>query len=278
MKPSQLKFVALFALSLLLPRYSLAGLEPSPGNGARAISLGYAYTGVWGDFWNVFHNPAGIAGVEGIQVGAYAERRFGLKELTYGSAGLVLPFGETQAVGLSASSFGFDAYRENSLGLSYAISVVDVLSLGVKLNYASLNIADYGGTGTFFVDVGINTAISEQLSLGVYAYNVSRGRITGQSLDEELPTIFTAGLAYQPTEQLLVVADVQKDIDHPVSFRGGIEYAIIPALRARVGVSTEPLSLNGGLGLVLNDLHIDVAFSYHERLGYTPHVSVNYGF
>ena len=74
------------------------------------------------------------------------------------------------------------------------------------------------------------------------------------------------------------MADVQKDIDHPVSFRGGFEYTIIEGLYARMGVSTEPLTINGGLGLKYKKIKLDATFGFHERLGYTPHVSMSYEF
>ncbi len=273
-----LRIILLTCLFTCMTYLGYAGVEPIPGAGARAISLGKAYVGVWGDFWSLFYNPAGIVGVNGIQAGAYIERRFGLKELTFGSAGLVMPFKESQAVGLDFSSFGFDAYRENKVGMSYAIQLFDVLSIGAKVNYASVNIASYGSTSAFFVDIGLNTVITEQLSLGVNVYNVNRSRLIGQSLEEDIPTVFTAGIAYRPSAKVMVVADVQKDIDHQVSFRGGIEYVIIPALKARIGVSNEPLSWNAGLGFVFENLNLDLAFGYTDRLGYTPHLSLAYAF
>lgn len=265
-------------VGLLVPGLAWAGIEPSPATGARAISLGHAYVGVWGDYWSLYHNPAGIAGVESVQLGAYVERRFNLRELTYGSAGAVLPIFSRQAVGLDVSSFGFDAYRENRVGASYAINVLEVLSLGVKLNYSNLNIAQYGSTSAFSLDVGLNTALTDQLSVGFHAYNISQSRIVGESFEEDMPTVFTAGVAYQPSEKVLVVVDVQKDVDHPTSFRGGVEYAFAPSLAARVGVSTEPLTWNLGLGLSLKQLQLDAAFGYHERLGYTPHISMSFAF
>lgn len=272
------KIIVFLGFIFCIPFYGWTGIEPNPGYGARAVGLGNAYVGVWGDFWSLYHNPAGISGLESIQIGAYVERRFSLKELTYGSAGVVFPFATTQAAGLDFSSFGFDAYRENRIGLAYAINVFEVLSIGTKINYANVNILDHGSTGTFFLDIGLNTAITDQISLGFSAYNISRSRILTQASEEAIPTVFTVGIAYNPSNKVLIVADIQKDIDHPVSFRGGIEYEIIPILKARMGVSTEPLTWNAGIGVVVQSLNVDLAFGYHERLGYTPHISLSYGF
>lgn len=263
---------------LLLPSSAFAGLDPQPPTGARTISLGNAYVGVRSDFWSLFHNPASISGIGQLEAGAYLTRRFNLKELTYGSAGVVLPFREQHTAGLSFSSFGFDAYRESRLGLTYATNVLDIFSIGAQLNYASVNIANYGSAAAFYVDIGVNTALSEELSIGFSAANVNRAKILTETGEEDIPTLFTAGLAYQPSEKVLIVADVQKDVDHEVSFRGGVEYALIPILKARIGMSNQPLTWNAGFGLALKNFDLDFAFGYHEQLRYSPHISLHYRF
>jgi hypothetical protein len=67
---------------------------------------------------------------------------------------------------------------------------------------------------------------------------------------------------------------VQKDIDHPLSFRGGIEYLPASQLALRAGVSINPLSLSGGIGYTWKLLSIDFASTYTEFLGYTPQLSL----
>ena len=238
--------------------------------------MGYAYTGMRGDLWSLFFNPAGITGSNSIQAGVYLEQRFLLKELSYGHAGAIFPIFRNQAAGLEISSFGFDAYRENLAAVSYGITVLNKISVGAKLAYANLNIPGYGSTGGLMVQVGAHTQLNSQLSVGVNAFNVNRASFLTQGRREILPSHITAGLAYQPTDKVLVVADVQKALDFPVSFRGGIEYQIHKILYARIGVSTEPLTLTGGLGVKWNQLSVDFSSSFTERLGYTPHLSLSY--
>lgn len=273
--------IRLLGISILLlatPRNSWAGLDPGAPTGARTISLGNAYTGVHGDFWSLFHNPAGISGISNLEAGAYLTRRFNLKELTYGSAGIAMPFKEVHTAGISVSTFGFDAYTESVIGLTYATTVLDIFSIGARLNYGNVSILNYGSTSALYIDAGVNTALSETFSIGFTASNVNRAKIITETGEEDIPTLITAGLAYQPSEQVLIVADIQKDVDHPVSFRGGVEYAIIPAVKARVGMSNRPLAWSAGIGLVVKNLDVDFAFGYHEQLRYSPHLSLQYRF
>ncbi len=269
----------LFVFSFIFSWQIQAANDPPPSVGARAVALGHAYHAVRADFWSLYHNPAGIANIEGVTAGAYVVRRFNLKELTSGSAGLVLPFLEgDHSLGLDFTTFGFAAYRENRLGIAYATTLLEKVSLGVKFNYANVSIPNYGSESSLYLDVGVNTAISKQLSLGFSATNVNRAKLGHDPAAEELPSVVTAGLAYQPSAKVLVVADLQKDIDHPLSVRAGLEYFLNDVIIARMGVSTEPLSWHAGLGLLTNGLKIDFAFGYTERLGYSPHISLSYGF
>ncbi|MFK7923612.1 MAG: hypothetical protein AB8H47_16765 [Bacteroidia bacterium] len=269
-------FLLLFSLFLFFPSSMNAGVDPAPATGARAISLGRAYVGVGSDFWSLYHNPAGIAGISATQVGAFFEQRFFLSELTYGGAGVVVPFRGTQAIGLSLSSFGFSAYRENQLTATYAIQFFDKVRIGATLHYAQLAIENYGSRGALFADVGIQYQLNSKVSLGVSAYNVNRARLEGQNGSEFIPTQLTAGLAFRASDKVLLVADVQKDIDHATSFRGGIEYQLLPILAIRTGVSTEPLTYNIGLGLIYKGLELDLAFGVHEQLGLSPFMSLAY--
>jgi hypothetical protein len=268
----------LWILLITFPQLILGGVDPAPASGARAISLGRAYVGIGGDFWNLYHNPAGIAGIGQMQGGAFFEQRFFLRELTYGGAGLVAPFADRQAVGLSLSSFGFSSYRESMAAVAYGIRFFDKVSFGTSLHYANIAITDYGNGSAFFANVGLQYQISKQLNLGVSAYNVNRARLQTSSGEDFIPTQLTAGIAYQPSEKVLIVVDVQKDIDHPISFRGGIEYALLPALKIRSGVSTEPLTYNIGFGLDWQGAQLDVAFGVHEQLGLSPFLSLSYPF
>jgi hypothetical protein len=253
-----------------------AGIHPPPTSAARAASMGNAYTAIQQNFWSLFQNPAGIAGMERTSVGLYAERRFGLSELNCGHAGIVFPFDKNQAVGATIASLGFEAYRESYASLTYAINFKDRINLGTRVSYGNLFIDGLGSTSSFGIDVGLQTRINDEVSIGFQANNVNRSSLNYLDGQEDNPTIISSGIAYQPNNKLVLVADIQKDIDHPLSFRGGLEYQFIDGFYARMGVGTQPMSLSGGLGFQRDNLLIDVAFSFREPLGYTPHISIQY--
>jgi hypothetical protein len=76
----------------------------------------------------------------------------------------------------------------------------------------------------------------------------------------------------------LLVSDLEKNINFPLSYKGGIQYAFVENFKARVGVSTAPVTFNAGLGFTATNLVIDVATSLHQQLGFSSFLSVSYRF
>lgn len=253
--------------------------------GARRIGLGNAYTAVSGDFWSMFANPAGLAGLDRMYAGVNVERRFGLAELNYGSGGFAMPFNELHYGGIDFSGFGSKNYSEARLGLTYATSVIDRVRMGVKFNMTNIAISsqnsavNYGSAFAFYVNAGVNVKLTQDLNLGFSVFNANAANISKElAYKERIPTVLSLGLGYQASDKVLLVADVEKNVAYPLAFHGGVEYKINDFITARMGVGTQPIVFNAGLGVNWRDLQIDFAGSYHQQLGFTPSISGTYRF
>jgi hypothetical protein len=263
---------------LLFFQNTFAGGESNPVGGRR-ISLGNAYTGVRGDFWALYANPAGLSGMKDMQAGLFIERRFLVQQLNFGTAAFAMPFKTRHVAGIDFGGFGFGGYTESKVALSYAASVLDNLSLGVKMHYLRTSIPTYGNAGALIIDAGVNAEIAKGLSFGFSGHNLNQARLSTQTIEkEQLPSTLALGLAYQASDKVLIVADIERQVNFPYSFRGGVEYAILPILKARIGAATAPVMFNAGLGLNIKGLEVDWANSFHEYLGYTPSLSLGYRF
>ena len=87
------------------------------------------------------------------------------------------------------------------------------------------------------------------------------------------------GIGYYFTEKLSIVIETEKDVEKKIVFQGGAEYHVIKSIYARFGLSTFELSsYSFGVGFVYKGIKADMAFSQHQILGYTPHVSFSYSF
>ena len=268
--------VLVFLCLALGPVLSWAGNENQP-IGARRVGLGSAYAGIRGDFWQLFMNPAGIAGVQAPQAGAYFEQRYLLSELNSGAAGFVYPFQGRHFAGVDFGGFGFGSYNEARIGLTYATTLFEKLSLGAKFNFSRTSITNYGSASALYLDLGLNLEIVEGLNLGARIFNANQANLDTE-IGEQIPSTLDVGLAYQVTDRVLVVADVQKQENFPLSVRGGLEYGLLDILNVRAGASTEPVTVNFGLGLDYKNVMVDFTNSIHEYLGYTPSFSLSYRF
>jgi len=271
-----------FFLALLFISLSVSGLQVEAGNdppasGARSAALGGAYTAVSGDVWTQFFNPSGIAGIKSAQVGVFGEQRYLLNALNTAGLAISLPLGDKQAVGLTARTFGYSAYRENFVGLQYARVFYESFRLGVSLNAANTAVEGYGSATTFTADIGLGLTVSQKVSIGARVYNANQAKL-GESIRTTIPTVISGGVAYKPSEKVLLTADASKHLDFPVSFRGGMEYRFVKAFAARAGVSTQPLTINAGFGINFAGLSIDISNGWHERLGYTPTFGLGWKF
>lgn len=263
-------------LLYLIPFWFIATLSASNDGlpvGARRIGMGGAYASLRGDMWSLWANPAGITGIRRFEGGLFTESRYLISEITAASFGGVVPFQQKHFIGVSASTFGFGAYRRNEGGIAYATTLYEVIHLGVKFNLVNLAISNYGSVSAFVANVGVNADVSKKFSVGFWTQNANQARI-GTFQEERLSTILNGGVTFRPSDKLILTGDAVKYLDYPLGVRSGFEYYFVKAFCVRAGYSTSPSVLNAGAGFRLDNISIDFANSYHERLGYSPHLSI----
>lgn len=236
---------------------------------SRSTSLGG--TGLtFNDANSLFTNQAGIAKLDTVGVILSSEQRFRLSELSTYSLGLALPT-KAGVFGIAVNYFGFDAFNQQKYGLIYARQLLENFSIGAEFNVHSYQFAENGSLSTVSVEVGLQYVINDELSFGVQIANpVTRTLVN----DETLAAQIQAGLMYQPSNKVRLLAEVDKKIDTNPNLRIGIEYQIIDILYLRAGTSTDPSQLSFGLGFSFDSgLKIDFASSFHRQLGWTPGIS-----
>nr|NQU92522.1 hypothetical protein [Bacteroidota bacterium] len=244
--------------------------------GGRSASLANASV-AFSDFWSIQNNQAGLAFYNRLSAGVYFENRFLVKEMSLKAGGFVLPT-KAGTFGASLSYFGYPKYNETKIGLAYAKNFGGVIAIGVQLDYLGTSIADnYGQKGVATIEIGILSKINENLYLGAHVFNPVRAKISDYN-DERIPTIFRVGSVYHIDKNLLVTAEVEKDLEYDPMLKLGMEYRIIKQVIVRGGVSTNPGIYSFGFGLDFDKLMIDFSSTIHEVLGYSPQISLIYNF
>lgn len=265
-----MKHLFLSLLVILFAANLFAQLSYPMPAGARGQAMGGVGV-VFQDIHAAWSNPAGLAHLEGTSMALYGEQRFALSELRQISAVGATTMGNS-TVGIAVGYFGFDAYNESRIGLLYGRKLAKNLSLGAQLYTLGTRIPDYGSQQLISFELGLQASLSPEIQIGGRVANPVRvEKLEG----ETLPTVLSFGLNYRPGKQVVLIAEVEKDILFPVRVRCGLEYQLLDVLELRAGVATEPSLLSFGLGYkLLDQWQLDFSAAYHQYLGFTPGIGL----
>ncbi|MCX6292672.1 MAG: hypothetical protein NT126_13080 [Bacteroidetes bacterium] len=245
--------------------------------GARSAGVANASV-TFSDVWSSFHNQAGLAFVKETSAGVYFENSFLLPELSIKSFALAVP-SKAGTFSLSGTVFGGSLYNEKKAGLAYSKKLGGKFSGGVQLDYLSTFIAEnYGTRNAFAVEIGILGEPLKNLKIGAHIFNPSKAKLAEYG-DERIPVIMRAGASYSFSEKVTVSAEEEKDMDHEPAFKAGIEYHPADVLYLRCGIASNPSLSTFGFGLKINrNFLFDMAASWHQQLGFSPGISLDYQF
>ncbi|AHM58309.1 hypothetical protein D770_00155 [Flammeovirgaceae bacterium 311] len=237
--------------------------------GARAAGMGGAAAPVT-DVWALHYNIGALAGVQETTVAASYQSRLNMPELS--TAGIVfcvpLPVG---VAGAGVSRFGFGPYSlsEVSLGFAHQIRLV---SIGLQAGIVQAATRGFGSRMVPLLSFGGTAELIPKLRFGGFIYNITQSQLSPET-GEYIPTLLRAGLQWQPTVFVRLVAETEKDVDYPANFKAGLEYKLRNFLTLRTGFSTRPTSLHGGLGFLTGKLRIHYAMQHHRQLGLMHHTT-----
>ena len=257
----------LLLITLILSTSMLFAYDFIHPIGGRAAAMGGSSVASQG-LWAIQNNPAGMANLEKISLGLYYENRWMLPETAYKCGAFALPtkFG---CLGLSFNQFGSWKYNENKFGLAYAKDFGRYLQIGLQLDYLMLKIGnDYGTFNAFTFELGLQSQVTDKLTLGTYIFNPVNFSFEQTLNHEKLPIVMRFGLAYKFTKDFIGQCEIEKNTEKEgVSLRGGLEYEAFKQFYIRAGVQTNPGILSFGLGYTIRFAQINVAAQLHNKLG-----------
>lgn len=206
--------------------------------------------------FNVFRNPAAIAGLPQATAGLYTERRFLLKEMNVYAMALGIPV-SAGAIGIKLWQFGFPLYRQQLAGLGYALPLGSRLQAAVCLNYWMKGLD---------AELGLVWKLTREIGVGLHLWGP--GKETG---------VYTAGISYMPSPGLRLEGEWRKELHMPLMMRIQCLYRPADALVLLAGFSAAPATQFAGAAFRAGRLQIGVTGSYHLLLGITPGISLVWG-
>jgi hypothetical protein len=239
--------------------------------GARSASLATASVSLT-DIWSAFNNQAGLAWLENPSFGFHYENRFLVKEYALQAGALALPLKPGTAC-VNYRYFGYSKYYEAKLGLAFARKLFRTVAVGVQLNYQQTYLAEsYGSNNALTAEIGLMYTPLQNLFIGVHAFNPNRNKADADP-EEYIPTVYRIGAGYNILDKATILFETEKDIEQKPIFKGGLEITALKNLSLCVGASSADIEYTFGLGYHARSFSFDLAFSHHNILGFTPHVS-----
>lgn len=238
--------------------------------GARTSALGNT-SSIISDEWSLLNNVGGLSKVKEISTAFAVEMKPALPESSRMAAIFSTPL-KKGAMGVGIFKFGDNMYSEQILTAGYS-NQLGIASLGIKFNYIQYKAEGFGTKSALSISAGGIAEITPQLSIGAHIQNINQPNLAN---GEKLPTRIAAGLSFKPTEQVLLVTEVEKDLTYDPIVKAGIEYCIHKKVFARTGFNLHPEAAFFGIGFKGWRLKFDYAIQYTNSLNFAHQASACY--
>jgi len=265
------KSVILFVALFVVVRVNAQNYLGARSAGVSNASVTYA------DNWSQFSNQAGIANVNELTMSAGFKNAYFIKELSTNIIAFALPT-KSGVFGVNYTYFGYSKFNQNKFGLAYGKKLGKRISAGIQINYLYTHIeGEYGSQGTASGEIGIITEPIDDFFLAAHVSNFWRAEYSSPD-DIYLPMRFKFGASYLLYKTALLSAEVEKELDLPVIFKSGLEFSLQNKFYLRFGIATNPMLFSFGFGYRMKPFNVDIAFSKHPVLGYSPAIGLEYEF
>jgi hypothetical protein len=242
--------------------------------GARTTGLANA-SSTLKDEWSLFNNVGGLAQTKHLCTTAAYEVRPSLLGANRMAASFIVPFKfGTSAFGVFR--FGDELYSEQVVSAGFS-NQFGIASLGIKINYIQYRAQGFGTKKAISINFGGIAQLTEKLSVGAYINNINQPEISLQD-NERVPTRIVAGLNFKPSEKVLLLTEIEKDLESDATIKGAFEYLIHKKIFFRTGVNLNPNAGFFGLGFITKTLKIDYGMQYNQSSNFAHHASVTYPF
>jgi len=284
----RLALITVVALLMFVGAASANFLETELG--ARAMGMGGAFVAVADDVTALHWNPAGLAGLEGVQV-------FGMRTSVYSVDGL----SEDAALvsyGTGCRGFGMgwmrtgaeDLYHEDTLVAGAGMELpMDGMNAGFAFKRFSVEAPGYDyyndpafdsdGDAAFAADLGLLYR-SGRWSAGGTLRNIGSPELQLISTTEDpdpVPTEFRLGGTYLFRDVMLMTVEWRAPTDVPEFYENqysvnlGTEVWFYEAFALRAGMNRDRIT--AGLGMRTKHVQLDVALLSERRIGSLYRVS-----
>jgi hypothetical protein len=170
--------------------YSQPIFEPV---GAKEWSLGGCSL-IDSSAFSTANNMSASTQLKVLEAGIYNQTLFGLKQLNSINSSLIIPT-KWMHFGASISHFGYEKYNQQQMCLGFAKKLNANFSIGITLNYATINIAEQENTSAFLGSFSAFYTVNKKLQIGLLIFNPTQSKYNINAYGN-VPTFGRIGFKY----------------------------------------------------------------------------------
>lgn len=221
----------------------------------------------------LFGNPAGLSLSSKPAFLISRQSRFGIRELASAAAGMAFAVNQVQ-LGALYTRYGFGGFSEQVGGLSSALLLTSHLTGGIQIRYFSSRHREiYTASRKLGFALGLKYAFSESFHLGMLLENPLAGQETSQA---SLPRKAALGASLELAANGRIFLEAEQEAGERMRIKSGMEYRIIPGLRASVGMGSRPACWSFGTAYQYGKTSLHMSFVYHQILGWSPSIALHF--
>lgn len=180
---------------------------------------------------------------------------------------------------LSIASAGYEDYRETSVALKTQKLITEKLSIGIAIQSLSISsITLENSLWEIYPRIGLEYHLSPNITFGLNMDNPVRFGSNGlDRIDEKMK--IALGSSYRIEDLLLFGGSYEwQNVAGRNRLLLGLELALIPDFKVRLGISSNPFTPAFGCGYTFKNLTIDITSEQQRYLGNSLSVGLTYAF
>lgn len=244
---------------------------------ARSAGMGSSFALLTGNRVNI-NNPATLTNLNSPTFALGYINYYCIQELGSGTFSVGLPT-KSGTFGFGFVASGFTHITENKVTLSFGKSIAKNISAGIGMNWLSFNQpSDYRDLYAWIPSLGLQWLPGEKWITGITVINPALQEYIPKGY-RKIPACIVTGLGFKPSDEFLVLLEMQNISGDKIRFILGIEASLLKSLFLRLGITRHDYSsYSAGAGYVKKNLIFDVAVIHHPVLGFSPAFTFNFAF
>ena len=264
---------------------------------AEVSAMAGAVVAESGSNWSIFHNPAGIAEVDGLQVSLGGGKLYGYDWLPASNLSCTAPIPIIGTIGfafqqLETKYSGKTLSKEQTFSIAQGFDLQHDkntrLAIGYTANFVQWDLGksagvsgdgsdglELGSVNAVTVDFGVLASLREKYRFGVFLKNFNSGALGKGMTRQVLPRRINTGITYMPMQGLAtsIVSEHLLGRDD-MQIKAAIRYHLNSNLEIYAGAQSNPNRFGMGATFTLNTQSISYGLLTHPVLPMTHQFNI----